>query len=1037
MRPAPTVVTCLYDLRARDRTHRRSVAEYLALAPTVLSTGHPIVAFADAEHAEALAALRSRLAPGAPTRVVARPFEALRRAADAERIGACLSAGRRSPAAQDPAKDTARYHALTWSKTDLLAEVAAENPFDSSHFWFVDLGIAHISRPHPDLALDELLVLAAAPLRALLFNETAPAEIADRDRYLATTAAPKVSGAVLGGDGPSIAHLATWFDAEVTVSLDARRPALEEVLLGPVVAEHRDAFTLSYGSDTSVWENLLEPRTDAGSLFRVLAQCRDVSLHDPGLAVASSIERAWRAGRLELSWQQAARLHLDGAALAWDSGRHDVAARAQLRLAELLERAPARPPDQHPPEVARPPTVALCMIVRDEAPIIERCLASVRDLIDHWVIVDTGSADETPAAIGRALEGIPGELHHRRWHDFARNRSELLALAAGAADYLLLIDADMTVHGQGPMPPLHADAYLLRHAGPLDYAVPRLVRGDLPWHYVGATHEHLAWEGERTLDPLPQVVIVDYGDGSSHDVKLERDRVLLERTQAEHPDDPRTLFYLARTYADLGDDDRAIDLFRRRVAAGGWDEEVFYAQYQLATLLARADWETGAAAFVDAWCRRPTRAEPLYELARGWRAHGRHDLSFECANRGLELGYPDDQLFVHREPYDHGLLFERSIAAYHLGDLETALADNDELLTRGVPSSLEPWVLHNRACCLQALGLDDQTPLRAVPRAGAVTDPVPCLDELVAGVTCRQVVIPTLEGWPCTNPSIAPRPDGHLAMIVRTVNYHLVGEHSMSYQLLDADGVVRTRNYLAELDDASLAVTAVRPLAMAPGGGVLPGPVIGLEDVRLIDLRGHWMASATVRDRNEAWRCEIALADLEADGHDLRVLRSPNGDRHEKNWMPFLRGDALHFVYSLAPTVVLRYDDRTGVLDTVSTCAAPPWADELRGGSQGLAVGGGHLFVAHEVASVGAGRDYRHRLVHLDGDGRITAASPPFRFLAPGIEFCAGIAPAGEDIVLSFGSEDRAAYLLRVPAPDLFALLEPVDVAAAPAAAPA
>lgn len=39
------------------------------------------------------------------------------------------------------------------------------------------------------------------------------------------------------------------------------------------------------------------------------------------------------------------------------------------------------------------PSIRLCMIVKNEACVIERCLASVRDLVDTWVISDTGSTD--------------------------------------------------------------------------------------------------------------------------------------------------------------------------------------------------------------------------------------------------------------------------------------------------------------------------------------------------------------------------------------------------------------------------------------------------------------------------------------------------------------------------------------------------------------------------------------------------------------------------------------------------------------------
>jgi glycosyltransferase involved in cell wall biosynthesis len=67
--------------------------------------------------------------------------------------------------------------------------------------------------------------------------------------------------------------------------------------------------------------------------------------------------------------------------------------------AEPLQRAHARP------------SLCLCIIVRDEADVLEECLESRRGLIDHSVICDTGSTDGTQELIRRSLADIPGELH--------------------------------------------------------------------------------------------------------------------------------------------------------------------------------------------------------------------------------------------------------------------------------------------------------------------------------------------------------------------------------------------------------------------------------------------------------------------------------------------------------------------------------------------------------------------------------------------------------------------------------------------------
>src|SRR5258708_39069818 len=86
--------------------------------------------------------------------------------------------------------------------------------------------------------------------------------------------------------------------------------------------------------------------------------------------------------------------------------------------------------------------ICLNMIVKNEAPVIQRCLASVMPLIDTWVIVDTGSMDGTQQLIRETLAHLPGELHERPWVDFAHNRSEALELARGFGEYIFVIDAD-------------------------------------------------------------------------------------------------------------------------------------------------------------------------------------------------------------------------------------------------------------------------------------------------------------------------------------------------------------------------------------------------------------------------------------------------------------------------------------------------------------------------------------------------------------------------------------------------------------------
>ncbi|WP_290869196.1 glycosyltransferase [Aquabacterium sp.] len=87
-----------------------------------------------------------------------------------------------------------------------------------------------------------------------------------------------------------------------------------------------------------------------------------------------------------------------------------------------------------------PATLALVMIVRDEARCLGRCLDSVRPHVDQMVVLDTGSTDDT-VSIARMAGAQVG---HFTWvNDFSAARNAALALSQ--CDWNLVLDADETL----------------------------------------------------------------------------------------------------------------------------------------------------------------------------------------------------------------------------------------------------------------------------------------------------------------------------------------------------------------------------------------------------------------------------------------------------------------------------------------------------------------------------------------------------------------------------------------------------------------
>src|SRR5690625_4051411 len=82
-------------------------------------------------------------------------------------------------------------------------------------------------------------------------------------------------------------------------------------------------------------------------------------------------------------------------------------------------------------------TVSLCMIVKNEASNIARCLRSIHQLVDEIVIVDTGSTDATKAV----CEQLTDQVFDFEWvDDFSAARNFSFTQATG--DFILWLDAD-------------------------------------------------------------------------------------------------------------------------------------------------------------------------------------------------------------------------------------------------------------------------------------------------------------------------------------------------------------------------------------------------------------------------------------------------------------------------------------------------------------------------------------------------------------------------------------------------------------------
>ncbi|MFP5247715.1 MAG: glycosyltransferase, partial [Thermoanaerobaculia bacterium] len=391
----------------------------------------------------------------------------------------------------------------------------------------------------------------------------------------------------------------------------------------------------------------------------------------------------------------------------------------------------------------RKSTICLNMIVKNEAPVIRRCLDSVRSLIDAWVIVDTGSTDGTQDLIREALQDIPGELHERPWVDFAHNRNEALALARGSADYVLTIDADEVLVAQDGfvLPELTADVYhLVVSYGGCTYTRRQLLRDGKPWRYEGVLHEYVTCDEPFTESTLAGLVNMPRHDGSrARDAQTyKRDALVLERALLDEPENTRYVFYLAQSYRDCGDVELALRWYQRRAAMQGWDDEVWFSLHQIAQLLERQGkpWPEVMEAYLRAYQCKPDRAEPLYRIGMHYQARGEHHAAHVFFTRAMQIPHPaPHRLFVERYLYDYAIAIEYVVTAHYAGDYRAAIETSNAVLRGGkLPAGIVDQVIRNRRFSIDALQpKSDSAACEPGPMLIVVTvdDAGPVLDDCV------------------------------------------------------------------------------------------------------------------------------------------------------------------------------------------------------------------------------------------------------------------------------------------------------------------
>ena len=352
------------------------------------------------------------------------------------------------------------------------------------------------------------------------------------------------------------------------------------------------------------------------------------------------------------------------------------------------------------------PRIGLNVICKNEEKVIARMLRSVAPLIDYYVIIDTGSTDNTKKIIEETTKelGIPGEIHDHEWVDFCTARNFALEKIQGKAEWGFWIDCDeqLVLHEKFNKDILYSKLKNCDGAsteveyGPQKYFRSQLFRVDFGWEWRGAVHEVMFPPEGKTprggmIQGLHTLVTPDgnsWGDRSREAQKkkyLEHAELLEEYIKTDK--DVRWIFYLAQSYRDAFEWEKAEHWYTERLKhkTGYW-EELYWSQMMVSAMKQNQGKPASEIlmSYMDCGQYDLNRCEHLIPVIKNYQATKNWQMSYlfskHCYDNHKKNPFPKSTLFINNACYDWQILDLHCVNAFYMQKFAEAKSCYNKLL---------------------------------------------------------------------------------------------------------------------------------------------------------------------------------------------------------------------------------------------------------------------------------------------------------------------------------------------------------------------
>ena len=280
------------------------------------------------------------------------------------------------------------------------------------------------------------------------------------------------------------------------------------------------------------------------------------------------------------------------------------------------------------------------------------------------------------------------------------------------------------------------------------------------------------------------------------------------------------------------------------------------------------------------------------------------------------------------------------------------------------------------------------------------------------------------------NPSILTFEDNYYINI-RCVNFN--NDRCINFTAIDQsyNNKIVTRNFLLKLD-SNMNIIFTKELINCSQLEMKKDLVQGLEDLHLFSYKSqiYFVCSTYYTSVNGVDMCKGAI-DFKNEGEndilldDIKILNYQNKLSCEKNWLPFVKGDKINYLYSQEPLRILSESVDNDFLETNLLKYNTIDCSKHRGSGGPLLFNKGYLIIIHEVVWNGNGRTYMHKFILYDADFNIKKVSLPFKFENTNVDYCRSMTYSldKKNVFLGVGLEDSEFRIYSIQTSDIEKLL--------------